>query len=191
MLACCQLLTTGEKAFPPYHGNLITPRCGFYSVLIHSTKLWEQLVGRLWKKMLRQSRVTLPLDSNTIQNLGSRGQQRLTVLDYSELKDFFLYPCFIQGELLRIPDCLLLFIFHKNALILPFCKRRREPQIWRGLLDLCSYEGSRTGRWWKSRIRDFTEKISGISTKSGEPCQSHESTRLPPLMAGGPGTLRM
>ena len=149
------------------------------------------LEDSVWKKMLRQSRGTLLLDSNTIQNLGSRGQQRLTVLDYSELKDFFLYPCFIQGELLRIPDCLLLFIFHKNALILPFCKRRREPQVWRGLLDLCSYKGSRTGHWWKSRIRDFTEKISGISTKSGEPCQSHELTRLPPLMAGGPGTLRM
>ena len=44
VLARCQLLTTGEEAFPPY---LITPRCGFYSVLIHSTKLWEQLVGRL------------------------------------------------------------------------------------------------------------------------------------------------
>ena len=147
-----------------------------------------------WKKMLRQSRVTLLLDclhSNTIQNLGSRGQQRLTDLDYSEPKDFFLYPCFIQAELLRNPDSLLLFIFHENALILPFCNRWREPQVWRGLLDLCSYEGSRPGCWWKSQIRDFAEKISGISTKSGEPCQPHELTRLPPLMAGAPGTLRM
>ena len=85
-----------------------------------------------------------------MQNLGSRGQQRLTVLAYSEPKDlFFWYPCFIQGEL-RVPDSLLLFIFHKNALILPFCKRGREPQVQRGLFDLCSYEGSRPGRWWKS-----------------------------------------
>ena len=104
---------------------------------------------------------------------GSRDSPSWTVPSQRTFFFFFFYLCFTQGELLQVTDSLLLSTFHKNALILPSWNRQKEHQVWGGLLYLCSYEGSRPGRWFATAANNCR-----ISTKFGEPCQSHESTQL-------------
>lgn len=100
-------------------------------------KRWDSLESLPSQCALRMPACKPRLSSDTLQNLGSRGKQRLTVLDCSNQRTFFFfsfYLCFTQGESLQVTDSLLLSTFHKNALILPSWNRQREHQVWRGLL---------------------------------------------------------
>ena len=64
----------------------------------------------------RQDTKALPGD--TIQNLGSRGQQRLSV--WTALRQAFFVKLLYPRELLQVTDSHLHFIFHKNAVLLSF-----------------------------------------------------------------------